>query len=588
MAFEWGSSKGMLTNPKRSGLDAASVSDVEFARMASAFRKLGLAFCLVACAANAAIAQVFPSSTGREREQFTEPLAPRAKPGGAAISLPSTVAPPGAEKIKIVLRGVHIVGSTVYSVEQLAALYQDELGHTVSLQSVYELAQRITAKYGKDGYVLSRAIVPPQNLDPSGAAVKIQVVEGYIDKVEWPAKLSRYRDFFSSYAAKITGERPANIRTIERYLLLAGDLPGLKFSTRLKPSETNPGASTLVAEVTEKPLDVVARFDNRTMPGRGPAEFLVSPTFNNVLGQHEALTLTYAAATTPKELQYAAGYYRQVLTSEGLTAFVDGSYSWGTPGTLDLETLRLGTNSGVGEAGLSYPMIRSRERNLTFTGLAFLSDNYSDILGARFNQDRLRGIRARADADAADSLLGINQFNVTFSQGIEGLGSTENGNPLASRAAGRVDFSKVEASISRLQPLFSRFSAYVSAYGQYAFNPLLVPEQCGFGGRFFGRAYDPSQLLGDSCFELSGELRYDIPVAAQVLSNVQLYGFTDYGKLYTREPSIGTPSTTDGASAGAGVRLDFQNHFSADVQAAKAVAGPRDDWRFFIIATARY
>ena len=556
--------------------------------MAFACRKLVFGVCLAACAASAAIAQVIPPSTGRERELFTEPLAPRAQPGGTAISLPSTAPPPGAEKIKIVLRGVRIVGSTVYSADQFTALYQDQLGHSVSLQTVYELARRITAKYGKDEYVLSRAIVPPQKLDPGGAVVSIQVIEGYVDKVEWPAKLARYRDFFSSYAAKITAERPANIRTIERYLLLASDLPGLKFSTSLKPSATQVGASTLIAEVTEKPIEVVARFDNRTMPGRGPAEFLVSPTINNVLGQHDALTLTYAAATTPKELQYAAGYYRQVLTSEGLTAFVDGSYSWGTPGTLDLESLRLATNSGVGEAGLSYPVIRSREQNLTLTGLAFLSDNFSDVLGIRFNEDRLRGFRARADADAADSLLGINQFNLIFSQGIEGLGSTENGNPLASRAAGRVDFTKIEVTISRLQPLFSRFSAYVSAYVQYAFTPLLVPEQCGYGGRFFGRAYDPSQLLGDSCFEAIGELRYDIPVAAQVLSNVQLYGFTDYGKLYTRDPAIGTPSTVDGASAGAGIRLDWQNHFTTDLQAAKAIAGTRDDWRAFIIATARY
>jgi hemolysin activation/secretion protein len=289
-----------------------------------------------------------------------------------------------------------------------------------------------------------------------------------------------------------------------------------------------------------------------------------------------------------KELQYAAGYYRQVLNSEGLTVFVDGSYSWGTPGTLDLESLRLATNSTVGEAGLSYPVIRSRERNLTVTGLAFLSDNYSDVLDARFNQDRLRGIRVRADGDAADSLLGINQLNVIFSQGIKGLGSTENGNPLASRAVGRVDFTKIEATVSRLQPLFSNFSAYVSAYGQYGFTPLLVPEQCGYGGRFFGRAYDPSQLLGDSCFEVIGELRYDIPVAAQLLSNVQFYGFTDYGELYTRDAAIGTASTVHGASAGAGIRLDFQNHFTTDVQAAKAIAGSRDDWRAFIIATARY
>jgi hemolysin activation/secretion protein len=100
--------------------------------------------------------------------------------------------------------------------------------------------------------VLSRAVVPPQQLDPKGAIVHIEVVEGYIDKVEWPPQLSRYHDFFTDYAAKITAHRPVNVRTIERYLLLAGDLPGLKFKTSLRPSKNNVGAATLVVEVAEK------------------------------------------------------------------------------------------------------------------------------------------------------------------------------------------------------------------------------------------------------------------------------------------------------------------------------------------------
>ena len=92
--------------------------------------------------------------------------------------------------------------------------------------------------------MLSRAIVPVQELDPNGAVVKIQVVEGYIETVEWPRDLlARYRDFFTYYGAQITAERPVNIRTIERYLLLAGDLPGLKFknrSSRIRPRSAPP------------------------------------------------------------------------------------------------------------------------------------------------------------------------------------------------------------------------------------------------------------------------------------------------------------------------------------------------------------
>jgi hemolysin activation/secretion protein len=375
---------------------------------------------------------------------------------------------------------------------------------------------------------------------------------------------------------------------LERYLLLAGDLPGLKLSTTLKPSEKEVGASTLVVEVTEKPLDVSARVDNRGTKARGPIQYLGSVTLNNVFGQHESLGVSYASVPRSKELKYVGLNYRHVLTNEGLTAFANGSYSWGRPGTAQLEQFDFATRSTLVEVGLAYPFVRTRERNLTLSGLAFMSDSNADVLREPYNVDRLRGVRVKLDADNADSSQGINQLNITFSQGFEGLGGTSNDNPLASRAAGRVDFAKLEGSWSRTQGLLGNFSAHLAIYGQYAFTSLLASEQCGYGGRFFGRAYDPSQLLGDHCWQGVAELRYDLPVAQGVLSQVQLYGFTDYGKLYTIVPSEGTAPTIQGASAGAGVRLAWGNFLNIDLTTARAIEGPRDDWRFFFTAVARY
>ena len=171
-------------------------------------------------------AQVVPPSDqpGRERERFERPPVPLAQPGGPAISVPGIEAPPGAAETKLVIRQIRIVGATIYTAAQLAELYANVVGKTVTLQAVYDLAQRITAKYGGDGYVLSRAIVPVQQLDPNGAVVKIQVVEGYIERVEWPPELSTYRDFFSYYAGedhrRASGQYPHH-----RALSLAGGRP---------------------------------------------------------------------------------------------------------------------------------------------------------------------------------------------------------------------------------------------------------------------------------------------------------------------------------------------------------------------------
>jgi hemolysin activation/secretion protein len=538
------------------------------------------------------------AAPGREREQFQTPQAPRALPGGPSVSLPSTTAPAEAKTTKIVIRRVKVVGSTVYTDEQLAPLWQELLGKSVTLQAVYDLAQKITAKYGADGYVLSRAIVPEQELNPKGASITIEVVEGYVDKVVWPEKVKKYRDFFTGYEARIIADRPINIRTLERYLLLANDLPGLKFTTKLEASKTNKGASTLIVEVTEKPIDVSARIDNRGTKSRGPLQFIVSPSFNNLARAHEQLTLSYAGVSPLSELQFVAPAYRQVLTSEGLTFFANGSYSWGYPGVVVPQVIKLRTYSNFAEVGLAYPIIRSREKNLQVSGLGFMSESYS-FLGLPANQvDRLRGLRAKLDGDMADSTGGINQFNITLSKGFHGLGSTDNlANPLVSfeggpsNPYGKVDFGKAEGFYARTQPLLDRFSAQIAAYGQYAFTPLLVPEQCGFGGRQFGRAFDPSDLIGDHCWMVSGELRYDLPAVTPFANsqvNTQVYGFTDKGRVYTLAGTNGVGTPQSATSVGGGVRLGWQNYLNVDLSAAKAVEGPRDVTRFFFIATARY
>lgn len=566
-----------------------------YARRLAGSLAAAIAMLMLAGDWSAALAQAVPGGAlpGREREQILpQQPTPRAQPGGPAVVLSGTTAPAGAAKTVLVVRKFVVVGSTVYSAEQLAPIYEDLLGRKVTLQAVYDVAQAITAKYGADGYVLTRAIVPPQELSPGGATVRIEVVEGWVDEVEWPReKLARYRDFFTHYSARITSDRPANIRTMERYLLLANDLPGLKFTTSLRASKKNKGASTLVVEVAEKPVEVLARVDNRGTKARGPWQYFTSSTFNNLLGRHEAITFAYAGVFPPRELQFVAPSWKMVLSPEGLTAFVNGSYSWGRPGTALLQELDFRTRGLYIEGGLSYPVIRSRERNLTVSALMFMSDNvswtnFSDI--DPFNRDRLRGVRARIEGDRADVLNGINQFSLTYSHGFHGFGSTDNFQIFASRPVGHVDFSKIELYLSRTQPLPARFSVFVAGYVQYATTALLTPEQCSYGGRVFGRAFDPSEILGDHCWMGLAELRYDlVPLPSPLLPSAQLYAFIDKGERYNRDTVVGTTAIQTGTSAGAGVRLAWwQNRLNVDLSVAKALNGPRDDTRFFFIATA--
>ena len=195
-----------------------------------------------------------------------------------------------------------------------------------------------------------------------------------------------------------------------------------------------------MVEVEEKPVDVFARIDNRGTKARGPLQYFSSISLNNLGRMHESLTLSHAGAFQTTELQYWMLSYRQVLTREGLTLFANNSYSRSKPGTEILRLLEYKTRGDLFEAGLSYPFIRSREKNLIATGLFFISNDRTDILGALNTLDRIRGVRIKVDADFVDPLRATNQINLVLSQGIEGLGGSSSGGsiPVAGQRAARL------------------------------------------------------------------------------------------------------------------------------------------------------
>ena len=267
--------------------------------MLAGMRAIAAAVAMVSVSC-AAVAQTVPPASqlvppsdqpGRERERFERPPVPLAQPGGPAITVPGIEAPPGAAQTTLVIRQIRIIGATVYTSEQLRrALRRPHRpeGHAAAgLRSrrahhrqIRRRRLRALARHRAGAGARSQRRRGPH---PGGGRL-------YRDGANGRRSSARYRDFFSYYAARITAERPVNIRTIERYLLLAGDLPGLKFKNSIKPHPTKTGAAILVVEVTEKPVDFFGRIDNRGTHARGPLEYLTTVTANNWLRMHEALT----------------------------------------------------------------------------------------------------------------------------------------------------------------------------------------------------------------------------------------------------------------------------------------------------------
>lgn len=556
----------------------------------SSVQSLAGALVLLALVVVPALAQVPINETGAQiDERFAEPTAPLAQPPGERLQLDSTEAPPAAAQITINLLSVQVTGNSAFSQAELETTTTWPIGQ-VALLAIYQLAADLTAVYQDSGYFLSRVIVPPQALNPAAATIQLQVIEGYIDEVSWPQTIINRTSVLEQYTNRITRERPLSIATLERYLLLAGDLPGYTISTTLEPSATNSGASRLVVDIDHQPFSGSATLNNRGSESRGPLQVVAQVSAENSLGLNERVALTFASATEFNELTYVSGSYQQVLNAEGLELSLRGTWDQGEPGTEILRSLDYQTRSGSFAGELSFPIIRSRERNLILSGGFTLRDFRSDSLGAALNEDRTRAFHVSATYDQFDVWNGVNQLSLTFRQGLTGLGGTNNANPLATRASGRVDFTVFEGSASRFQPLQHGLSLLLEAEGQYAATPLLAGQECSYGSQRFGSAFSSASLVGDHCLMGSAELRYDSQFELGDLSQAQLFAYLDHGVVWQRAGAGIVTKETNATSVGVGARLAWNDHLFGEVEVTHQLAGATADhsWHGFFSVGARF
>ncbi|MCB2182574.1 MAG: hypothetical protein KQH63_11140 [Desulfobulbaceae bacterium] len=531
---------------------------------------------------------------GRIEKRFEQPIQPKSVLEPVIPKMEGEGPPPEAEKVKFILSGINISGSTVYKDADLSLLYEEYLNREISLSVVYEIAAAITAKYGNDGYVLSRAFVPPQRIQ--NGIVQITIIEGFIDKVIIDGDHLDSRGFFEDYRTLILASKPLDNKILERCLLLANDLAGLTVKSILKPSEDVPGASSLILTIETKNINGSVSIDDRGTKSTGPFQNNWSVGENSFFRPYESTSVSYIMAGGPSwdELSYYSFNHEEALTSSGLKLTLSGNYSRSKPGTEELEAIELKSKNTTLAAHLSYPFIRSRQQNLTATSRFTYRNSKSRILGDISSEDRLRILTLGINYDYADQYRGINQLVIEFSQGLGILNHTRNGNPYKTRADGHSDFSKITVQASRTQELPKNYSLYSALMMQGAATPLLSSEEAGFGGEQFGRAYDSSEITGDHLLAASVELRYLPQMEIPRVSYLQLYGFFDIGAVYEISPDPGIPEEKNASSAGFGLRFGLTEYISGSLEIAKPLTRPVTDegddgydFRSFFRLTAR-
>ena len=162
------------------------------------------------------------------------------------------------------------------------------MGTEVSLKDLYNVANQITQLYRSDGYILSLAVVPEQTIEDG--VVRLQVIEGYIEQVDFEGAPPRQLKRLQGFADKIMASRPLNVKALERYLLLANDLGGFEVRAILRRG-TQLGTAVLLARVLYDPFEPFADLTNRASEEVGPLRLQAGAFFNSLAGQGEVWTL---------------------------------------------------------------------------------------------------------------------------------------------------------------------------------------------------------------------------------------------------------------------------------------------------------
>jgi hemolysin activation/secretion protein len=554
-----------------------------------------LGICLVA--PFMAIAQ---ETGSRIERRFETPPEPKSTLQPLVFPIDESSPPEQAAQLRFTLKELSIKGSTVFSSEELAPLYTSLVGKEVTLLDIYQLRDAITAKYGSAGFGLSKAVIPEQRIQAEGL-VRIDVIEGFVDEVLIEGGSDEQHEFLTYASDEIKAERPLNARTLERYLLLANDRYAIKVTATLKASEKTPAASSLILKVETAPqLEGGATFDNRGTQQIGPNEVYVNLSINGLGGRASQTTLAYATTSQTSELQYVSIFHTEVLSNEGTFLTLGWINSLSKPGTTALRLLDNKSDVETWSLKLAHPFLRTRQENLTASVKYEQQDTDNKYLDVLTIQDKVRALRFGLNYDKADAYQGVNQALLQYSFGLQGLGATSHANPLRSRLDAEEHFQKLAVSLSRNQelayfsPLLSKFSVYAAFMGQYSGKGLLSSEECGIGGQQFGRAYDPSEILGDSCLAGSLEFRYTPNTMGTPFKNAQFYGWYDGGSTTNHTAlSAFDAKTKSLSSTGLGVRFGLGPYLSAYMEAAqpltRTVANEgNNNTRFFGSISARF
>ena len=471
-----------------------------------------------------------------------------------------------AEADTFAVGAIVIEGAQFLAPGDFVDIIQDYSARAVTGDELNALADRVAERARERGFVFATAIIQPQSLDTG--VLKVRLDEGRIDEIRIDGDDDAA---LRAQLAPLLDGGPATLDRIERQILLADDLAGVYI--RRSRFEREGERGILIVEASRSRYAGRIELENDGSQPIGPLRARLDFDANALLTPFDELDVTVSTVPLqPTELQFAKARYGVVINASGTQVAAVGTFSATEPGAYLADRDIFG-RSWRAELEISHPVIRSRDVSIWAQASAELRDLRQERDGRLARHDRIPVIRASLYS-IARLLGGAMRGKVTLSQGLDILGATQEGDPLASRRDAPADFSSLSGWVEWETGLFGDFSLELGGRGQIAATPLLSTEDIGLGGTRFLRGYNFSERTGDNGVMGYGELRYDWADPFLGIRNFELYAYADGGLADNLERGRGGGSL---ATSGGGIRTEITRDLDFDFEVAVPLTGPRYD-----------
>ena len=446
--------------------------------------------------------------------------------------------------------GIAVTGNTVLSAAEIQRVLAPYQGRAVTREELRNAAALLTRAYAKKGYFLTRAYVPLPEVQ-NGVA-QLAVLEGRVGEVKMRGNRYHSPRLIRRFMAPVLGERVARHGTLQKAIMLLNEFPDLTVKARLRPGRERATTDVVLDVEDGTALHATVDCDNFGNRNVGMYRASLGLVHGNLTGRGDYLGVRglqpFPSHNSPPVFQ--AGYTIPI-DPEGrrlAAAYSNGLFVLGR----DFAVLDVRSRASV--YGLAYidPWLRREDVSATFTAGFFTKSFSNSLAGIPNSLDEIREITLGCRGDWIAG-TGRNIWSAALSQGLGGfMGGSANGNPLSSRPGAGDNFTIANFEFTRVQALGSPLSLIARAAGQISSTNLVVGEQFALGGPNTVRGYPLAELLGDSGYAVSAELR--LPLIQKEHFNLQGAIFLDHGSVFLKTPTPGQPAAHFLTGAGLGLR----------------------------------